>query len=78
MTQKNYFSNVIINNFKSKEDHKNYSTSQNKAKALDISAIQNDKNIINDYLQKFNISDFSFVKKYNLKNNWKLKIIYKN
>ena len=73
MTQKNYFSNVIINNFKSKEDHKNYSTSQNKAKALDISAIQNDKNIINDYLQKFNISDFSFVKKYNLKNNWKLK-----
>ena len=73
MTQKNYFSNVIINNFKSKEDHKNYSTSQNKAKALDISAIQNDKNIINDYLQKFNISDFSFVKKYNLKNNWELK-----
>ena len=73
MTQKNYFSNVIINNFKSREEHKNYSTSQNKSKGLDISEIQNDKNIINDYLQKFNISDLSFAKKYNLKNNWKLK-----
>ena len=73
MCQKNYFSNVIINNFKSREEHKNYSTSQNKSKALDISEIQNDKNIINDYLQKFNISGMSFAKKYNLKNNWKLK-----
>ena len=73
MTQKNYFSNVIINNFKGREEHKNYSTSQNKSKALDISEIQNDKNIINDYLQKFNISGLSFAKKYNLKNNWKMK-----
>ena len=73
MTQKNYFSNVIINNFKGREEHKNYSTSQNKSKALDISEIQNDKNIINDYLQKFNISGLSFAKKYNLKNNWRPK-----
>ena len=73
MTQKNYFSNVIINNFKGREEHKNCSTSQNKSKALDISEIQNDKNIINDYLQKFSISGLSFAKKYNLKNNWKQK-----
>ena len=72
MTQKNYFSNVIINNFKA-NDHKNYSISQQKEKAnLDISEIQNenDKNIINDYLKKNNLQRLNLPNK---SNNWKLK-----
>ena len=55
MTQKNFFSNVIINNYKNRDEHKNYSSSHNKEKKqLDISEIQNEneKNIINQYLQK--------------------------
>lgn len=72
MTQKNYFSNVIINNFKSREEHKNYSTSQSKSKAFNISEIQNEKNLINDYLQKNNIQGLNFNKIKN-ENNLKLK-----
>ena len=62
MTQKNYFSNVIINNFKSREEHKNYSTSQSKSKAFNISEIKNEKNLINDYLKKNNIQELDLSK----------------
>ena len=62
MTQKNYFSNVIINNYKSREEHKNYSTSQSKSKAFNISEINNEKYLINDYLQKNNKQGFDSTK----------------
>ena len=63
MTQKNYFSNVIINNYKSKEDHKVYSTSKNKSKILldNMPIIKIDKNI--------NVkSNINSIKKQTLKN----------
>ena len=62
MTQKNHFSNVIINNFKILEEHKNYSTSQSKSKAFNISEIKNEKNLINDYLKKNNIQGLDLTK----------------
>ena len=66
MTQKNYFSNVIINNFKGKEEHKLNSTYKNKSKNLfDMPAFKIDK-ILN---LKSNINQ---VKKQPNK-NWKLK-----
>ena len=73
MTQKNYYSNVIINNYKTREDQKNYSTSQNKTKIpLDISENQKEKekNIINEYLQKNNIPKLNLLKN---NTNWKYK-----
>ena len=68
MTQKNYFSNVIINNFKSREEHKNYSTSQSKSKAFNISEKKNEKNLINDYLQKNTLQGLDLNKMNNSKN----------
>ena len=68
MTQKNYFSNVIINNCKGGEEHKNYSTSQSKSKAFNISEIQNEKNLINDYLHKNNKKALDLTKMNNSKN----------
>ncbi len=66
MTQKNYFSNVIINNFKGKEEHKLNSTCKNKSKNLfDMPVFKIDK-ILN---LKSNINQ---VKKQSNK-NWKLK-----
>ena len=44
-SQKNYFSNVIVKNFRNNDESKNYSTSQKKSKELDISEIQNFNNI---------------------------------
>ena len=72
MTQKNYFSNVIINNYKSREEHKNYSTSQSKSKAFNISEINNEKYLINDYLQKNNKQGLDSTKM-NISNNLKFK-----
>ena len=74
MTQKNYFSNVIINNYKSKDEHRLNSTCKNRCKILFESPnVKVDKNMkIKDYLHKNTISNISQMKKYNLK-NWKLK-----
>ena len=67
MTQKNYFSNVIINNYKTKDEHKTYSTSQSKSKApLNMTEIHNEKNIIKDYFKKYNIRRLILPKKNNL------------
>ena len=52
MTQKNYFSNVIINNFKSKEEHKNYSTSQNKTKEMKEEEKKKEKQKLNEIKRK--------------------------
>ena len=68
MTQKNFFSNVIINNYK-RDEHKNYSSSHNKEKKLlDLSEIQNEneKSLINEYLQK-NLEKLNIQKNNNLK-----------
>ena len=73
MTQKNYYSNVIINNYKTRDEKKNYSSSQNKEKnSLDISEIhkKKEKNMINEYLQKNNIPKLNLPKK---NTNWKFK-----
>ena len=74
MTQKNYFSNVIINNYKSKDEHRLNSTCKHRCKILFESPnVKVDKNIkIKDYFHKNTISNMSQMKKYNLK-NWKLK-----
>ena len=75
MTQKNYFSNVIINNYKSRDDHRLNSTGKHRCKILFESPnVKIDKNIkIKDYFHKNNnTSNMSQMKKYNLK-NWKLK-----
>ena len=73
-TQKNYFSNVIINNYKTKDDRNNYSSSINKPKELDISEIknENEKKIINNYIQKNNIPRLNLDNKIK-NNNWKFK-----
>ena len=76
MTQKNYFSNVIINNYKGREDNKNNSTSKNNSKILfdmpkfKIGKILNLKTNINQV--KKNQSNNS-----NLKNNLQ-KLIFKD
>ena len=72
MTQKNYYSNVIINNYKTRDDRTNYSSSHNKPKGLNFSEIQNEnqKNIISEYLQKNNIPRLNLPNK---NNHWKLK-----
>jgi hypothetical protein len=73
MTQKNYFSNVIINNYKANERRLN-STCKHRCKILFESPnVKVDKNIkIKDYFHKNNASNINQMKKYNLK-NWKLK-----
>ena len=73
MTQKNYFSNVIINNYKANE-HRLNSTCKHRCKILFESPNDKvDKNIkIKDYFHKNNASNINQMKKYNLK-NWKLK-----
>ena len=72
LTQKNFYSNVIINNFKIKDNHKNNSSSQNKTKKpQNISEIQNDKKFNNESLNKNYNQGLNFTKKNNLK-NWKL------
>ena len=73
MTQRNYFSNVIINNYRGRDNQKNYSTSRERDKSpLDISLIQNEKerNLINEYLQKNNFQNLNPQKKNNI---WKFK-----
>ena len=68
MTQKNYFSNVIINNFKGKEDNKNNSTSKNKTKFLvEIPILKINKNI--NLKPKFNQIKKQSYKNSKLKNN---------
>ena len=71
VTQKNYYSNVIINNFKVKNNHKNNSSSQNKSKkSSNISETLNEKKYINESLNKYNIQGMKLIKKNNLK-KWK-------
>ena len=70
MTQRNYISNVIINNYKN-NDHKNDSSSRNKSKILSSPENQKEKNIINEYLQK--LSEQNQPIKNNVK-NWNFKI----
>ena len=71
MTQKNYISNVIINNYK-RDDHKNESSSNNKSKIIPSpDNNKKDNNIINEYLQK--LSEQNQSNKNNTK-NWNLKI----
>ena len=66
MTQKNYFSNVIINNFKSQDDNKHNSTNKNKSKNIfDIPILKIDK-ILNI---KLNVNQM----KKQQNNNWKFK-----
>ena len=82
MIQKNFFSNIIINNFKTKDEHNNYLKSKNKIKQLTISEIQNenDKNTMNEYLQKNNIQRLNLANKnykWKLNNNLQ-KIIFKD
>ena len=76
LTQKNYFSNVIINNYKAKDEHKLNYTCKNRCKILFESPnFKLDKNIntnIREYLQKNGISNIKQMKKYTLK-NWKIK-----
>ena len=74
MTQKNYFSNVIINNYKYKDEKKLNYTCKNKSKIFFESPnFKIDKNLnIREYLQKNNVSNYSQMKKYKLK-NWKFK-----
>ena len=74
MTQKNYFSNVIINNYKPKDENKLNATCKNRCKILFESPnVKVDKNVkIKDYFQKNNVSNVNQTKKYNIK-NWKLK-----
>ena len=72
LTQKNYFSNVIINNYKTKDDHRLNYTCKNRCKILFESPIfKLDKNFntnIREYLQKNGISNIKQMKKYTLKN----------
>ena len=66
MTQKNYFSNVIINNFRNKEDNKNNTINKNKSKnVFDMSTLKIDK-ILNI---KANVNQI----KKQPNNNWKFK-----
>ena len=65
MTQKNYISNVIINNYKRDE-----SSSYKKSKILPSPDNQKENNIINEYLQK--LSEQNQPIKSNIK-NWKFK-----
>ena len=71
MTQKNYISNVIINNYKNKEDYKNASLSYNKSKIIPSSDNQKENNVINDYLQKLSEQSQSIK---NNANNWNFKM----
>ena len=66
MTQKNYISNVIINNYKRDE-----SSSYKKSKIIPSPDNQKENNIINEYLQK--LSEQNQPIKSNMK-NWKFKI----
>ena len=70
MTQKNYFSNVIINNYKTKDEHRLNSTCKHRCNILFESPNDKvDKNIkIKDYFQKNTVSNMNQMKKYNLKN----------
>ena len=76
MTQKNYFSNVIINNYKVKDEHRLNYTCKNRCKILYESPnFKLDKNVntnIREYLQKNGISNIKQMKKHTLK-NWKVK-----
>ena len=76
MTQKNYFSNVIINNYKGKEDNKNNSNSKNKSKILVEIPILKIKNNIN-IRPKLNQMKKQPYKNSQLKNNLQ-KIIFKD
>ena len=76
MTQKNYFSNVIINNFKGKEENKNNSTSKNKTKiVVEIPILKIKKNI--NVKNKINQIKKQSYKNSKLKNNLQ-KIIFKD
>ena len=66
MTQKNYYSNVIINNFRNKDDNKNNTINKNKSKnVFDMSTLKIDK-ILNI---KANVNQI----KKQPNNNWKFK-----
>ena len=76
LTQKNYYSNVIINNYKTKDDHRLNYTCKNRCKILFESPnFKIDKNIntnIREYLQKNCMPNVKQMKKYSFK-NWKIK-----
>ena len=76
LTQKNYFSNVIINNYKGKEEHKVNSTSKNKSKILfdNFPLIKIDKNI--NLKSNINQTKKRAYKNSKLKNNLQ-KLIFK-
>ena len=77
MTQKNYFSNVIINNYKGKEEYKVNCTSKNKSKMLldNFPSIKNDKNI--NLKSNINQTKKRAYKNSKLKNNLQ-KLIFKD
>ena len=83
LTRKNYYSNVIVNDYKQSEENKISSISQTKNRKLnDVLEKKEDKNIIKDYLKRVKIENNND-KNIKIKNDIKKEthlnnIIYKN